>query len=230
MPVTLFRIFVIAFAGVLAICAVWLLLPEFVRPTAVAAFPFTPGAASIVSADSDRSRTAMAARLAILRGDLWADDAMLLASELGNGLYEAGGVASERFAAVRDAAQNAVRYAPHDARMWLILATAATRNDQPDARLPALLKMSYYTAPNDADLMRLRLLTAVRSEAITDADLQILVAGELRTIIQSRPDLKPAIGEAYRAAQAPGKKFILDALQSLDPALAASLQPGDSGK
>ena len=226
MRLSLFRICIVAFAGVLAIYALWLGPPAFLPPAATP-FPSTTSAAPAVSDNADEGRAAMAAKFGVFRGDLWADDAMMLAGGLGNGLYGAGRLASERFAPVRDAAEHAARLAPHDALVWLILAVGAARIDGLDSRLPALLKMSYYTAPNDAALMRLRLFTAVRSAGIADADLQLLVAAELRTIVQSRPDLKPAIEAAYRIAQAPGREFMYDALRNLDPPLAASLRGGD---
>jgi hypothetical protein len=219
----------VALASVLIIDAFWLLSVEFIRPSA-SAFPFASLVGAVISNDADQDRAAIVAKLGVFRGDLWAADAMLLAGGLGNNFYGAGVLPTEGFAPMRDAAAHAARLAPHDARVWLVLSVAAETFDASDSRLPALLKMSYYTAPNDPSLMRLRLFTAVRSGAIADTDLQVLVAAELRTIVQSRPDLKPAIEDAYRVAQAAGKEFMYDTLRNLDPPLAASLQAGEGGR
>jgi hypothetical protein len=59
----------------------------------------------------------------------------------------------------------------------------------------------------------------MRSDAISDPDLQVLVSGEIRSILKNRPDLKPAIVDAYRDSGAPGRRFIEDVLGNLDPEL-----------
>jgi hypothetical protein len=189
--------------------AAWMLTLDIMRPSP----PSFPSVGAV--SGSDRDRAAAAAQLGVIRGDLWADEAILLASGL---LDEAAAgtarPAPEALRAARDAAKRAVSLAPHDSRIWLLIAAIDARLEH---RPDAFLKMSYYTAPNDVALMALRLRIATGSEAISDPDLQVLVSGEIRSILKNKPDLKPAIVFAYRDARAPGRRFIEDALGSLDP-------------
>jgi hypothetical protein len=208
------RIAALVFAVLLGGYAAWMLTLAVMRPPQPS-FPST--AAGAVSTEADRDRAAGVARRGIIRGDLWADDAISLASGL---LDERGREAARpppvALEAARDAAERAVRLAPHDSRMWLLIAAVDARlGRRPDAAL----KMSYYTAPNDVALMAPRLRIAIRSEAISDPDLQLLVSGEIRSILKSRPDLKAAIVDAYRDSGAPGRRFIEDVLGNLDPEL-----------
>jgi hypothetical protein len=84
--------------------------------------------------------------------------------------------------------------------------------------------MSYYTAPNEIALIPLRIVIATRSDAITDADLQVLVGGEIRTIITRKPESKPLILAAYRNALPQGKRFIEEAVGEFDPALLTAIR------
>jgi hypothetical protein len=207
------RIVALGLAGLLGACGVWISALELVRP-AVPAFPSaSPGAAS-----GDSERAATAALIGVIRGDLWADEAVLSASGASNA--GAGGKASpETLAAARETAERAASLAPYDARVWLLMATIDAGLDR---RLEGPLRMSYYTAPNDTALMARRLQIATRSDAIADPDLQVLVSGEIRSILKSRPDLKPAIVAAYRDARPAGRQFMEDVLGSLDPDLLAA--------
>jgi len=216
-----FRIATFVSAGVLAAHASWMLAAEIVR------WPPPPFAGAVVApaVERDQDKAAAAARLGVIRGDLWADDAILLAAGLQNDFAGGGATpAPAMLAAARAAAERAVRLAPHDSRMWLLIAAIASRLDWLDRRVEGPLKMSYYTAPNDPALMTLRLTIATRSEAIADPDLQLLVSGEIRTIIKGRPDLKPAIVAAHRNAVPPGRRFIEDVLGDLDPNLLAQVR------
>jgi hypothetical protein len=120
--------------------------------------------------------------------------------------------------AAREVAERAAKLAPHDSRMWLLIAAIDARIDRIEHRPEAPLKMSYYTGPNDVALMALRLRIATRSDAIADPDLQVLVSGEIRAILKNK-DLKPAIIMAYQDALAPGRRFIEEVLANLDPEL-----------
>ena len=60
--------------------------------------------------------------------------------------------------------------------------------------------MSYYTGSNEIVLMPLRLLVATCSDAINDAELQTLVASDIRLIVTHEQNLKPAILAAYQNA------------------------------
>jgi hypothetical protein len=86
------------------------------------------------------------------------------------------------------------------------------------------LKMSYYAGPNEPSLIPLRISIATHSDSITDPELQILVGGEIRTIITRKPNLKPVIIDAYRNAPPEGRRFIETQVGELDPSLLASLR------
>jgi hypothetical protein len=88
--------------------------------------------------------------------------------------------------------------------------------------------MSYYTGPNEPALTPLRIQIATRSTAITDADLQILVAQEIRTIILRHQDQKPIILTAYRNASPEGKQFIEATVGDLDKSLLATIRATDN--
>jgi hypothetical protein len=92
------------------------------------------------------------------------------------------------------------------------------------------LRMSYYTGPNELALMPLRLSIAARSNAIGDADLQLLVGQEIRTILTRKPELKPWIVLAYRNASPEGKAFFESTVGALDPVLLTALRTAPPAK
>jgi hypothetical protein len=189
---SLVRIGAFALAVLLGGHAAWMLTLEMMRPSP-RSFPI----ADTVSTNWDRDWAAAAAQLGVIRGDLWADDAILLASGLlDEKAAGTAGRAPQALEAARGVAERAARLAPHDSRMWLLLAAIDARLER---RPEAMLKMSYYTAPNDVALMALRLQIATRSEAISDPDLQVLVSGEMRSI------LKKAGIEARDRLRLPGR-------------------------
>jgi hypothetical protein len=222
-----FRYGILIAAVVLGGEAAWTLAAELMRPPRPT-FPAALLAAATAEHDRDAAAAAeagAAARFAGLRGDLWADDAVLLAA---GRLNEGSGIRSAAtlrdLGAARDAAVRAVQLAPHDSRIWLLIAAIDAARYGRDRRVAAPLKMSYYTGLFDPALMPLRLRIATRSDAIMDDGLQLLVSADLRAIIKTRPDLKPAITAAYRSATAQGRIFLVDAVYDLDPQLIASIQ------
>jgi hypothetical protein len=60
--------------------------------------------------------------------------------------------------------------------------------------------------------------------AISEKDFQDLVAHDLRIIVNRKPELKPAVLDAYRYASPEGQQFIPDTLKGLDPNLLSNLQ------
>jgi hypothetical protein len=201
------RAALLAFAVVLALQSIWIILPELIRPSPLA---FPRDARSPPISWSERNRARWAAKLALVRGDLWAQAAIEQSPEL-----------------IRDAelaratAEKAAELSPHDSRVWLILAGLDCLRHR---EVSGALKMSYYTGPNEIVLMPLRLLVATCSDAIKDAELQTLVAGELRFIITHEQDLKPVILTAYQDASPSGKRFIETIVGDLDPGLMATIR------
>jgi hypothetical protein len=208
------------FAGILGLSAIWLLSAELIRPT----LPFFPeDVATARAAAAHHGAAGAAAWIGLVRGDLWTDYAMTLAPDLsGKPTGDAAAASLQALEATRSAAMRGAELAPYDSRAWLLLASVDSRALDHKAAGP--LKMSYYTAPNTVSLIPLRLNIATRTDAITDPDLQILVGGEIRTIITRKPDLKPAIVNAYRDALPEGRRFIEAEVGELDPDLLASLR------
>ena len=224
LPQIPFRPLVWGFAVLLVVQAAWLLPAEVLRP-AMPYFPSDPAAAQ--AARSKRTLAGVAARLGLVRGELWADDAMALSTGIvGNLLGFDRPATPQAYADVEEAALRAGRLAPHDARGWLLLAAAAARPDRINRDVVEPLKMSYYTGPDETALMPLRVRLATRSDVIDDGDLQVLVAQDLRAMTLRRPELKPAVAAAYRYAVPSGKRFIEVALDKLDPAFLAMLRGG----
>jgi hypothetical protein len=213
------RAVLFAFAGLLALQSIWIILPELVRPSP---FAFPHEAQSPPIDPSERNRIGWAAGLALVRGDLWAEDAIAKSSELIRAieLRKAAQLAGQ-VQAGRSAAEKAVMLSPHDARVWLLLASMDCLLHR---EAPGALKMSYYTGSNETVLMPLRLLVATCSDAINDAELQNLVAREIRFIITREQNLKPVILAAYQNASPSGKRLIETVVGDLDSGLMATIR------
>jgi hypothetical protein len=208
------------YAAVLGVAAVWMLTVEFIRPT----LPFCPDdAATAEAAATHRGAAGAAAWIGLVRGNLWTDYAITLAPDLSReSKGDATAASIQALEGPRSAAMRGAELAPYDARAWLLLAGVDSRGL--DHKSTGPLKMSYYTAPNAVSLIPLRINIATRTDAITDPDLQILVGGEIRTIITRKPDLKPMIVAAYRNALPEGRRFIEAQVGEFDPGLLASLR------
>jgi hypothetical protein len=207
------RAFALVLAAIVGCYALWLLTPELVRPQ-LPYFPASKQEGGTVVAGA-RGRAAFAARLGILRSDLWTDYAFTLAFDPTSG---ASAAINEPNNAARAAIERAIALGPHDARPWLLLAAIDARLDWLNRNLVGPLRMAYYTGPNDVSLMPMRLALATQSDAIDDPDLQLLAANDLRTIVLSRPDLRPAVAAAYANASPSGKHFIKETITKLNPA------------
>jgi hypothetical protein len=213
------RAALLAFAVLLALQSIWIILPELIRPSPIA---FPRDARSLPIGSSERTRAARAAKLAVIRGDLWAEAAIAQPPDL---IWD---VASRKVAQPTDQAHTALTVAekaaalsPHDSRIWLYLASLDCLLHR---EVSGSLKMSYYTGPNEIVLMPLRLLVATCSDAINDTDLQTLVAGDIRLIITREQNLKPVLLAAYKNGSPSGRRFIDSAVGELDPALMATIR------
>jgi hypothetical protein len=165
-----------------------------------------------------------AAAAAPLRGDLLADVAVARAAPV---LKLGKAPPSPEIIATREralaAAKHALSLAPHSSSMWLLVAILQNQGQTRDS-FAEVLKMSYLTSPADANLIPARLAIVSASAAIDDDELKSLARGDIRLILTRRPDLKPAITNAYRRGTADGKAFIDEVVRSLDPGFAASLR------
>ena len=156
-----------------------------------------------------------------LRGDLLADVAMARAGPaLGRKDPPSPEIVAARDRAIVLARQSLMR-APHSSRTWLLI--ARLQNQAPQ-QLAEALKMSYLTAPADVSLIPARLALLAKTAGITNDDLQSLARGDIRLILSRRPDLKPAITNAYQSASVESKAYIRETARSLDPGFGATLQ------
>jgi len=218
----LFRLIVLIFSLVLMCQATWILASELARPPLIGV-PNSSAAAA--AAAGNRKQAALAASFGVVRGDLWAQDALTYFELfLNDGLM----VANEKVIAsapeARDAAYRALHFAPHDARIWLILAALDSRLDWLRGETASSLQMSYYTGANESALIPLRLRLAVQSPSLDEKDFQQLVRHDIQNIALRKPDLEFAIALAYRDAPLQGRQLIEDALNEIDPSLMKRLR------
>lgn len=206
----------------LACSAIWILVAELVRPAPIA-FPTNPDASSDPAAD--RVAAHRAAEAGIVRGDLWAEDALtysdIFRHEDGKvaDFYKNSGAIQQAYRAT----ERALALAPGDARIWLLLSGLRSRFDSAKANASSAMLMSFYTGRNETELLPVRLLLALSLPSISDKDFQQLVSHDLRLIITQHAELKPAILTAYQLALPEGQQFLRDTLKGLDPTFLTKL-------
>lgn len=214
-----FRLAILAFAILLGLQCVWLLLPELWR-TGTDRLPTDPSSAA--AAARYRSAAAWAASFGVIRGDLWAKSAFSYADLLWG---DSGGAdLPQALAHARASLGHALKDAPHQSGAWLLLAGLASRYPSPSSNVTAPLKMSYYTGPSEQDLVPLRLRIAAHSSDLTDFEIRQFITRDLRLLLASRR--QSAIVAAYDGASPAGKRFIEEAVGDIDPSAVKLLQAG----
>ena len=159
------------------------------------------------------------------RSDLESNHALILALQtLQSGSERSTPEESARNTDTQARAKQALSVAPYHPELWLALALLKAQKNPRDPMLIEALKMSYFTAPNDARLMAVRLDLATSSNALADPDVRELARGDVRLILLRRPELRPAVASAYRHASTLGKAFLDDAIRSVDPSFLATLR------
>lgn len=156
-----------------------------------------------------------AASFAAVRGDLWIKSAREQIAR-----REANPATKSGFdtAPVREDLERALRYAPHRSDAWLMLALLAERDKLAGYDIGALLKMSYYTAPNDTALLPLRLGSALRAETkALDPELQDMIRRDISLVVTRQPELRPALVAAYRSASPPQRSIAERLISEVDP-------------
>ena len=203
--------------------SLWIMATEFSH-LSLSGFPATAEAATAAAAN--RNVAALAASFGFIRGDLWAEYALTyLSLSWGDERDSASTQTSPTIVEqAHDVADRALAFAPHDARIWLVLASIDSRFDWLNHKAAAALRMSYYTGANETDLIPLRLLLAIHSDALADKDFQQLVRHDIRTIVIHKPELKPAILATYRGALPIGQQFIEETLEEVDPTLLTKIR------
>jgi hypothetical protein len=196
----------LAFAGVLALAAAWLLATEAARSTILARLVDHPPATP-----SD----CRAASAAFVRGDLWAECAEA---------YDAASAVDDSAEMARDADERAAAWTPFRTQVWLRLASAEARLDWLNRRAVEALRMSFYTGPNEIDLIPRRLLATAQPDMLADADIRRLASHDIQTVLTYAPNVKPAIVAAYRHASPEGRTFLETAVAEVDAAFVRELQ------
>jgi hypothetical protein len=222
-PINGFRVTVFAFACLLGGLAAWILVPEFLRPAAV---EFPTDAQSATSIYAHRDEATRAARIGLIRGDLWAQAAFAYGDLLWNQDKHSSDTDAVAYERARALTELAVTYAPHDSRIWLLLAAIDSRFDWLNDRASAALKMSYYTGSNAIDLVPARLLLSMQTRALQDSDFQELVRHDIHIAAIRKSELMPAIIAAYNNAPLSGQQFIEKTLGEFDPSMLASIHSG----
>lgn len=214
-----FRKILLALAVTLGIAGAWTLMSELARPPRIG-FPVNQ---NYLAAADGRTKAALAARLGVVRGDLWAE----MFFSFADSIISRSGVDFGAITTLNEAvpaAQRALAYAPYRSEVWLLLADMAEKYELPNPKSAAALTMSYYTAPHNLALTPFRLSVATRGDALRDADLKQFVERDLRMIFAGKPGLRPAVIAAYATASAEGKRLVESVVRDADPSFLASLQ------
>jgi hypothetical protein len=216
-----FRIMVFAFACALGCLAVWILAADVLRPTGI---KFTTDAQSAASSYVRRNAAIMAARIGLVRGDLWSEAAFAYGDIVWNQDKNASNADAAQFERTRTVIEIAIAYAPHNSRLWLLTAANYFRFDWLNDKASASLKMSYYTGSNTIAVVPERLLLAIQSHGLDDYEFQELVRHDIRIAVIHKSELMPALTAAYNNAPQSGRQFIEKALGEFDPSMLAAVR------
>ena len=179
-------------------------------------FPLDPAA---ISAPSSRVPNWLKV-LAPFRSDLEASNALAAALQAIQSGKKNAPEASIEVLRAQERVRQVLSIAPYNPELWLALALLQAQRDPRDPLLSEALKMTYFTAPNDAQLMPVRLDTATSFDALADPDVRDLVRGDVRLMLTRTPELRTAVVSAYRRASNLGRTFLEEAVQSIDPSFA----------
>ncbi|MCK1735563.1 hypothetical protein IVA79_16630 [Bradyrhizobium sp. 138] len=115
----------------------------------------------------------------------------------------------------------ALRSSPLRGDLWLMLAAVSREQRSVEYDVAALLKLSYYTAPNDLPLLPLRLTLALgEASVVSEPELRELVQRDVKIAFATQPTLRPALIAAYQSASANGKTLVDSLISEWDSAAA----------
>jgi hypothetical protein len=215
---TWLRVALTLFGVFLSAQAAWILLAERHRLNHIR-LPVDGKTATMAFAEQDKIK--QAASLAVVRGDLWAESAFTYGSQL---WLDAGDQLNTE---ALKTLTRALRYSPHRGDVWLMFAALADQYKWSGYQPSLLLKMSYYTAPNELALFPLRLNVSLHAKGmIDDAELQDMVRRDISVILTRAPALKPALVAAYRSALPQGKVFAERVISEIDPGYLGVVRAG----
>jgi hypothetical protein len=212
---TWLRVALALFGVFLSAQAAWILLAERQRLNHIR-LPVDGKTATIAFAEQDKIK--QAASLAVVRGDLWAESAFTHGSQLWIDRAMEPDAGDPLNAEARTTLTRALRYSPHRGDVWLMFAALADQYKWPEYQPILLLKMSYYTAPNELALFPLRLNVSLHAKSvIDDAELQDMVKRDISVILTRAPALKPALVAAYKSALPQGRVLAERVISDIDP-------------
>src|SRR6266851_10041652 len=213
---TWLRVALALFGVFLSAQAASILLPERQRLNHHIRLPVDGKTATIAFAEQDKIK--QAASLAVVRGDLWAESAFTHGSQLWIDRARELDAGDQLNGEARTTLTRALRYSPHRGDVWLMFAALADQFKWSGYQPSLLLKMSYYTAPNELALFPLRLDVSLHAKGvIDDAELQDMVRRDISVILSRAPALKPALVAAYRSALPQGKVLAERVISEIDP-------------
>ena len=162
-------------------------------------------------------KTSRAIAISAGHGDLWTQSRSMFVAQADAEQSAASNQQKSIFPSAMIAAST-LRHSPTRGDVWLMLAAISKQYKSAGYNTAALLRMSYYTAPNDLDLFPLRLSVALGTDAVVmDPELRDLIKRDVNLVVTRRPVLRPALTAAYQAASAEGKVFAENAISELDP-------------
>ena len=218
------RVALTLFGVFLSAQAAWILLAERHRLNHIR-LPVDGKTATIALAEQDKIK--QAASLAVVRGDLWAESAFTYGSQLwiDRAIWLDAG--DQLNTEALKTLTRALRYSPHRGDVWLMFAALADKYKWSGYQPSLLLKMSYYTAPNELALLPLRLNASLHAKGvIDDVEVKDMVRRDISVILTRAPALKPALVAAYRSALPQGKVFAERVISEIDPGYLGVVRAG----
>lgn len=217
-PIWKFRLLAFVIVVLVGLFSITSLIAELMRPPALP----LPSRDSEAPSPQAVSAAGLASTIAPFRTDLKAGYAIALAGKALRSSVSRGQSTDNE--AAQNAVQSALKFGPHDSRTWLVLAQLRAQENLGDPLVTEALKMSYFTGPNRAELIPMRLDLVTVSSALSDADLSELARSDVRAMLTQSSDQRPVLIKNYVRASATGKKFLEDSVEMLDPPFAASLR------
>jgi hypothetical protein len=221
---TWLRVALALFGVFLSTQAAWILLAERYRLNHIL-FPVDGKTATMALAEQHKIK--QAASLAVVRGDLWAESAFTYGGLLWIDQAMELDAGDQFHMEALKPLTRALRYSPHRGDVWLMFAALADEYKWSGYQPILLLKMSYYTAPNELALFPLRLNVSLHAKGVVDdAELQDMVRRDISVILTRAPALKPALVAAYRSALPQGKVFAERVISEIDPGYLGVVRAG----
>jgi hypothetical protein len=211
---TRMRSALVLFSAALLMQACWILLPEGLRRNGNR---LAASQKSEVIAQSEQDNK-IAQPPALNSGHLWSPPALPRADQLSTGEIMKLDSTNRTDQDILENLTQALHYAPHRGDIWLMFAAMADKYKWPNYQPSSLLKMSYYTAPNEIELLPLRLNVALHIQGATDdGELQDMIRQDIMIVLSRIPVLKPALVSAYKSASPQGKAFADRVILDIDP-------------